>query len=89
MTSEVLLFTVQWEPVSRLSPGEAMAMAMAMALAAQQWRRRGGERGNHGSCRGVHRGGVGRERALEMNNRVNKMWSESSGDYLASRRPLR
>ena len=45
MTSEVLLFTVQWEPVSRLSPGKAMAMAMAMAmaLAAQQWRRRGGE----------------------------------------------
>jgi hypothetical protein len=39
-TSEVSLFTVQWEPVSRLSPGEAMAMAMA--LAAQQWRRRGG-----------------------------------------------
>jgi len=33
--------TVQWEPVSRLSPGEAMAMAMA--LSAQQWRRRGGE----------------------------------------------
>jgi len=42
------------------------------------------------SCRGVHRGGGGRERASEMNNRVNnKMWSESSGDYLASCRPLR
>ena len=41
------------------------------------------------SCRGVHRGGRGRQRASEMNNRVNKMWSESSGDYLASRRPLR
>ncbi len=39
-TSEVSSFTVQWEPVSRLSPGEAMAMAMA--LAAQQWRRQGG-----------------------------------------------
>ena len=40
------------------------------------------------SCRGVHRGGRGREHASEMNNIVNKMWSESSGDYLASRRPL-
>jgi hypothetical protein len=58
-TSEVSSFTVQWEPVSRLSPGEAMAMAMA--LAAQQWRRRGGERGNHGSGRvvvmGIEEGG--------------------------------
>ena len=31
MTSEVSSFTVQWELVSRLSPGEAMAMAMALA----------------------------------------------------------
>jgi hypothetical protein len=55
----VSLFTVQWEPVSRLSPGEAMAMAMA--LAAQQCWRRGGERGNHGSGRvvvmGIEEGG--------------------------------
>ena len=59
MTSEVSPFTVQWELVSRLSPGEAMAMAMA--LAAQQWRRRGGEQGNHGSGRvvvmGIEEGG--------------------------------
>ena len=52
-------FTVQWEPVSRLSPGEAMAMAMA--LAAQQWRWRGGELGNHGRGRvvvmGIEEGG--------------------------------
>jgi len=57
--SEVSSFTVQWEPVSRLSLGEAMAMAMT--LVAQQWRQQGGERGNHGSGRvvvmGIEEGG--------------------------------
>jgi hypothetical protein len=55
MTSEVLPFTVQWELVSRLSPGKAMAMAMdpsgaAMATAMggtrQSWQREGGGDGD-------------------------------------------
>ncbi len=37
-----MLVTVRWKSVSRLSPGESMAMAMA--LAAQQWRQQWGKR---------------------------------------------
>ena len=64
--------TVQWEPVSRLSPGEAMAMVMA--LSAQQWQRRGGERGNHSSGRvvvmGLRRGELERERSCAVSGEV-------------------
>jgi hypothetical protein len=63
--AEALLVTVQWESVSRLSPGKAMAMAMA--LAARRWRRRGEGHGNGAGgvvAMAIEQGGGGAQRQL-------------------------